>query len=375
MTRNSFRVNRSSALSLIALLVLVVGTSAVAQQEAPMVVDPVVKPKYTVLPPSLLEPSQLEAVRGAATAKLTTYNGSFVSGGKTFTYNMVGNAPSSNSSVTIPVFIVPIKVVVRGSTFDPAHILSDGKNVVQNTLASPLFTSTTTFVQGGVNVGTTQYIDAYSRASFWGIVKSHTNYHLLLGAPTVLAEQTLNVPSRSGTTGTPFGSTVGLVDINFFDAQVQAMIRKFTQIVPNSLPIFLINDVYLTQGGSCCIGGYHSVEGSTTNPQAYSIASYVDHPGEFAQDVSALSHEIGEWSADPLVANPNGNNTPCGILENGDPIEGNANFGGFPYTSGGFTYNLQDLVTIEYFGAPANTSVNNFFSFQGEALTVCQNGS
>jgi hypothetical protein len=62
-------------------------------------------------------------------------------------------------------------------------------------------------------------------------------------------------------------------------------------------------------------------------------------------------------------------------LEVGDPLENNPNFGGFPYTSGGFTYNLQDLVTLPYFGAPPSTSVNNFFTFQGESLTMCQNGS
>jgi len=50
-------------------------------------------------------------------------------------------------------------------------------------------------------------------------------------------------------------------------------------------------------------------------------------------------------------------------LENGDPLENNANFGGFPYTSKGFTYNLQDLVTLPYFGAPASTSVNNVKTF------------
>jgi hypothetical protein len=94
-----------------------------------------------------------------------------------------------------------------------------------------------------------------------------------------------------------------------------------------------------------------------------------------ASDAITLSHEVGEWADDPLVVNINGNNTPCGILENGDPLENNANFGGFPYTVNGFTYNLQDLVTLPYFGAPASTSVNGEFTFQGEALTVCQNGS
>jgi hypothetical protein len=102
----------------------------------------------------------------------------------------------------------------------------------------------------------------------------------------------------------------------------------------------------------------------------------VDHAGSFAQDVSALSHEVGEWADDPLVVNINGNNTPCGILENGDPLENNANFGDFSYTgNNGFAYNLQDLVTLPYFGAPASTSVNGEFTFHGESLTVCENGS
>jgi hypothetical protein len=335
-----------------------------------------VQPKgsYTVLPPRLRYDVQAPAT------SLQTWNGSFTYQGHNYTYNMVGTAPSSNSATTVTTYIIPLKVVItprRGSqtTYDPSHVLSNGKTVTNNTVGSPIFNSSTTYVQGGVNVGTTQYIDAFQRANFWGTVQSDTNYHLLLGGPTVLAEQTLSPPSRYGTTGTVFGFKAGLVDINWFDAQLQSIISRFSQIQPNTLPIFLTYDVYLTQGGGCCIGGYHSSEGSISSPQAYAHATYVDHPGEFAQDVSALSHEVGEWADDPLVVNTNGNNTPCGILEDGDPLEGNANFGGFPYVLNGFTYNLQDLVTLPYFGAPPSTSVNGFFTFQGESLTVCQNGS
>jgi hypothetical protein len=45
-----------------------------------------------------------------------------------------------------------------------------------------------------------------------------------------------------------------------------------------------------------------------------------------------------------------------------------------PYVLNGFTYNLQDLVTLPYFGAPTSTSVNNWLSFQGESLGVCSKG-
>jgi len=332
------------------------------------------KGRYVVLPPRL----RYDVV--APSASLQTWNGSFNYQGTNYTYNMVGTAPSGNASTTVQVYVIPLKVVITRrktkTTFDPAHVLSNGKTVTNNTVTSPIFDSTTTYVQGGVNVGTSQYIDAFQRANFWGTVQSNPNYHLLLGGPTVLAEQTLSPSSTNGKLGSPFGFTAGLVDINWFDAQIQSLITKFTQIQPNAFPIFLTYDVYLTQNNGCCIGGYHSSAGSISNPQAYAHATYVDHPGDFAQDVSALSHEVGEWADDPLTVNINGNNTPCGILEVGDPEEGFANFGGFPYALNGFTYNLQDLVTLPYFGAPTSTSVNGWLSFQGNSsLFVCSNGS
>src|SRR5579864_8410747 len=336
--------------------------------------DVKVQPKgtYTVLPPRL----RYDVV--APPASLQTWNGSFNYQGTNYTYNMVGTAPSSNASTTVQVYVIPLKVVITHrrtqTTFDPAHVLSNGKTVTNNTVGSPIFDSSTTYVQGGVNVGTTQYIDAFQRANFWGTVQNNPSYHLLLGGPTVLAEQTLSPPSGYGTTGSPFGHLAGLVDINWFDAQLQTIITNLG-IQPNTFPVFLTYDVYLTESGQCCIGGYHSSEGSTSAPQSYAQASYVDHVGAFSQDVSALSHEIGEWVDDPLVVNINGNNTPCGILEVGDPLEGNANYGAYRYVLHGFTYNLQDLVTLPYFGAPTSTTVNGWLSFQGESLGVCSNGS
>ncbi len=330
------------------------------------------RPMFTRLPATLHSPKN--AIEAAATP-LQTWNGSFTFNGTTYNYNMVGVPPFPSGSATVTTYVIPIKIVLsNGATFDPSHVLSNSKTVTQNTVASPIFTSSVDFTSGGADMGTTQYIDAFQRANFWDT--SGNPSHLLLGLPTanVLPEQTLNVPKRSGTTGVVFGFTAGLVDINYFDAQAHTLLTKLL-ITPNTFAIFLTYDVYLTQHHSCCIGGYHSSTGSTSAPQSYSHATYVDHVGAFSQDVSALSHEVGEWADDPLVVNINGNNTPCGILENGDPLENNPNFGGFPYTVGGFTYNLQDLVTLPYFGAPPSTSVNGEFTFQGESLTVCQNGS
>jgi hypothetical protein len=331
------------------------------------------KPMYRVLP------ARLRADVPVPAASLQSWDGSFTYGGTQYTYNMVGTAPSTNTSTTVPIYIIPVKIVITSRrtqyTYDPAHVLPNGKSVTNNTIASPVFDSSTTYIQGGVNVGKTQYVDAFQRANFWGTVQNAPNYHLLLGSPTVLAEQTLNVPTTYGKIGSPFGYQVGEVDINYFDAQIQSMISHFTQIQPNSFPIFLTYDVYLTENRQCCIGGYHSSEGSISNPQAYAHFTYIDHSGTFAQDVSALSHEAGEWADDPLTVNYNGNNTPCGILEVGDPLEGETNYGDYPYTVNGFTYHLQDLAFLPYFGAPLNTSVNDWYSFQHANLSVCSNGS
>jgi len=365
------RVCRSIGLLLLAVTCLSLVAIAQDDDDAQVSSQPP-KPMYRVLPGRVRYDVPL------APASLTTWNGSFTYGGHNYSYNMVGTAPSTNASTTVQTYIIPLKIVITSRrtqyTFDPQHVLSNGKTVVQNTTTSPIWDSTTTYVQGGVNVGTTQYEDAYQRANFWGTVKNAPNYHVLLGGPTIEAEQTLSPSSSYGKIGSPFGFTAGLVDINWFDAQIQAIITRLG-IQPNSFPIFLTYDVYLTESGQCCIGGYHSSEGNIGSLQAYAHATYVDHPGDFAQDVSALSHEVGEWMDDPLTVNYNGNNTPCGILENGDPLEGNSNYGGYHYTLHGFQYNLQDLVTLPYFGAPITTSVNDWFTFQGESLSVCQNGS
>lgn len=338
-------------------------TGAIMAQDSEAGATP--KPMFSVLHPKPGVQVEQPAV------SLPTWTGTYTYSGHNYSYTMVGTAPTSNTATTVKTYIIPVKFVIKTSTYDPAHVLTNGKTVTQNTVASPIFDKTTKYVQGGVNVGTTQYIDAYQRANFWGQVKTNTKYHLRLSAPVVEAEQTMTPPANESSIGNAFGVTAGIVNINWFDAQAQALLKSL-KIPANSLPIFLAYDVYLsnTAGLSgCCIGGYHSYTGA----QAYSMSTYVDVVGAFSQNVSALSHEIGEWADDPLTNNTNVPSA-CGILEVGDPLEGNPNYGAYAYTLNGFTYDLQDLVTLPYFGAPASTSVNNWFTFQGETLSVCQNG-
>src|SRR6202521_3516317 len=161
-------------------------------------------------------PNHMELAPSAPASSLVQWNGSFTDlTQKKVTYTMVGTPPSQGStSTTVPVYIIPIKMVYGATngnrTFDPkSHVLSNGKTVVNNIIASPIFNPGVNFTQGGTNLGTTQYIDAFQRGNFWKFVHTYTGYHVLLGTPTVLAERTITVPaSLGGVFSNPFGSGV-----------------------------------------------------------------------------------------------------------------------------------------------------------------------
>jgi hypothetical protein len=334
---------------------LLLGATGAVQAKTPDTMKAV--PRFTVLP---AKGSQDSKQPGA----LTTWPFSYTYNNTKYTDTFVGNAPSGKS-MTTPVFIIPIKIVLStGQTFSTSTTQANGQTALADTVASPIFQSTVNFKEAGTKLGKTQYEDAYIRESFWPSLSK--KYHDLLGQPTVLPEVTLNVPQADGKIGTEFGVQVALVDINYIDQQVNAIIKANSKITGGSVPIFEMYDTYETSGG-CCIGGYHSASGA----QTYSVFDYIGTPGVFAQDVSALSHEMAEWFFDPFI----NNRSPCGIYEVGDPLERESNYGGYPYTTNGMTYNLQDEAQPPYFGAPPATSLDSRFTFQGTVVGVCANGS
>jgi len=317
------------------------------------------------------------AVRNSPTGNLVQWKGKFIDiTHKTVTFTMVGTDPTkTNVTTTIPVLIIPIKMVYGSTngnmTFDPvSKKLPNGKTIIQNTIASPMFNPGVNFTQGGTNLGTTQYADAFQRGNFWSTVGTKNKlYHVLLGAPTVLPEQSITVPASQGKViPNPFGpGKVGIYDVNALDSRLQSFIKKFTQINPGVLPLFVTYDTYITVSGTCCIGGYHNANGVQPAGQTYATFTYVDSPGSFSQDVSGLSHVIGEWMDDPFVdnlVNCQGNN----LMEVGDPLR---NSNPYPYVLNGFTYNLQSLVFIGYYGDKASTSVHSWLSFQNDEAAVC----
>jgi hypothetical protein len=352
---------RAATFTLLAALLLACASFAFAQD------DPAkLRGLYLAVPPHsyyAVEPSS---------SQLTQWTYKFTYNGTKYTPVIVGtDATKTNTSTTVPVFIIPIKMVygkTNGNhTFDPNKDIYPGTKltVTQYIAQSPIFVPIN-FTQGGVNLGTTQYEDAYERGSFWKYVKKNTGYHVLLGTPTILPEQTIKVsPSQGSIQQNPFGNgKVGFYGdgLGLIDPQLQTYIHKLKKIQPNTLPLFLVYDVYIGCGSGCAIGGYHTAITGPPGGQSYSFSTTID-PGAFASSTGALSHEFGEWLLDPFTTNPG-----CGgLMENGDPLETEPNYGLYPFTGkNGAAYQMQDLVFINYFGAPRNTSLKSWFTFQDE---------
>jgi len=358
-----------------ALAALLATTSSLLVAQTAAAAQPMAQPTFTVLPPhgSTYMPGK------HFPAALQTWNGSISYSGHTYNFTMVGTDPSStNSTTTVTAYIIPVVMnytkAVYGSShhkFNPSKDTQNGVTIIQNVQNSPLFQNVD-WNWGGTDVGTTQYNDGFQRASFWSDVTTNSSYHVLL-SPSVLTALTIKPSKAQGgaVVTNPFGGggKVGEMNINSFDQQLQNYLKaNSTTITPNTVAIFVTDNIYLTSGG-CCIGGYHS---ANNNGQTYMTATYA-YSGStlvFSNDISAFSHEIGEWYADPLITS----NSPCGLLEVGDPLETLSNYGTFAVTYNNVTWHPQALAMMEYFGDPANFSMNNWLDNQHDLVRVCQNG-
>ena len=298
---------------------------------------------------------------------LPTWSGSFVYQGTTYPYTMIGDDPALGGTTYTAVDIVPIDlqfVDSNGTLVSELNIntpMCNNPNTgVSLTLNSPLFQNYP-FYAGGTLVGTTQYTDAFQRATFWNQA-SVNDYHTLLGGISVLPVQSVTISPTNGST-TPSGCTAaGTVGYNFFDTTARNLITSLG-IPSYVLPIFLVRNT-LFDGR---YAGWHGWTGTTT----YIVSSF-DDPDHFGagtnyQDAYFLSHELAEWVDDPYGNNPTpawrGGQVTNGCqsnLEVGDPLTGN----GFIASLNGFNYHLTDLAMLPWFSRETPSSaVNGWYTF------------
>lgn len=334
-----------------------------------------------------------------------------------YTGVMVGADPFSrhgDKDVHVKTFIVPLIITTNTvgvstdfntgdittapgvTTFDPTandnSCLSAPNN---NPLAlfqhTPMFDSYDISV-GGVDMGHTQYIDAFQRAEFWNVLKDRDDYHLRLSPIVTLSPIAINIPADQGLTLPPADfpacGPFGIVDIDFFDAYLNTNVLPALapQVNAGNFPIFMLYNVVLaftpqTNLFDCCVLGYH---GSTNFlPLGTYSPSDFDTTGLFGPtqgDSNTLSHEVAEWANDPFGNNPTplwghtGQVAGCqDNLEVGDPLSG-TNFSPIGGRNG-FTYHLQELAFFSWFFTSKSIGIHGWFSdndtFTTDAGPVC----
>src|SRR5689334_6901920 len=171
---------------------IVIATAAFAQDDQPVPVAPGTPLKQIFHRPASLQNSALPPL---TCSTIPTFNYSVVSpvDGKTYNGTIIGVNPASRpaQATVVPTVLVPVRLVFQYSStssfiFDPSvadpGCLGAGNNAFKLTELSPIFNNAK-FVLGGVNVGNTQYVDAFERANFFGNVSAAggANYHTLLG--------------------------------------------------------------------------------------------------------------------------------------------------------------------------------------------------
>jgi hypothetical protein len=308
-------------------------------------------------------------------------------GTKNFTYTIVGKNPAikvTNPATTVNAEIVPLIMKFAGHTWDPTKVDScdPGASALSRTQKSPVIAKQA-WKFGSTSIGTGQYIDAFQRAEFWKFAKPggiNPTFGVTLSAKTLQAV-TINVPlAQAATAAISCGNgLLGAANINWLDPFLQSTVIPSLQsqgVLTTTFPIFLLHNFveYIGNVGQCCVLGYHNSFNTSAGAQTYGLAMY-DNSSAFSGsfDISALSHEVGEWQNDPNTVNPTpswgniGQVSGCQAnLEVGDPLSGTT----FADTLNGFTYHPQELAFFSWFYHQSpSLGVNGWFSNKGTFRT------
>jgi hypothetical protein len=328
--------------------------------------------------------------RASARAGTTVpeYTASVKVGTKSFTYTIVGKNPAikvTNPATTVKAVLIPVIMKFsNGDTWNPTKTDScdPGASALARTQKSPVFVSQS-WKFGGTSIGTGQYVDAFQRAEFWKFAKPtgiNPGFHNTLTV-TTLPAITINVPNTQAAEGTAScgNGLVGAANINWLDPHLQNVVIPSLAskgVGTTVFPIFLLHNFveYIGNTNNCCVLGYHNTFNTPAGAQTYGLAMY-DNSKAFtgSKDISALSHEVGEWQNDPNTVNPTpswgniGQVSGCqSNLEVGDPLSGTT----FSDSLNGFTYHPQELAFFSWFYHQSpSLGVNGWYSNRGTFRT------
>jgi hypothetical protein len=401
---------RPKLLAAALLSVCVFGSLGLAQSNA---TAPILKLKNYHPQKATITQEMLHAMlaQGASGVTLPVWNYQVVSSRDNFIYDgvLVGQNPAdrANPSVNVPGQLVPVIVTTHRiataitnagviktkagvTTFDPTAVdncLAAPNNVPVTLMRQSPVLSNANFNMGGTNVGTTQYVDAFQRASFWSVI-DQKNYHVRL-TPVVLDPIVVDVPAANGLAVYPgfFANTCapfGIVDVNLIDFVATSALAQLAKkgVNPKTFPMFMLYNTVMSVGSptnlnNCCVGGYHSINpAGPLTFQTYSPFNF-DTTGIFGasgMDTGIASHEVAEWVNDPYILNPTpawGHTGQVGGCQNnlevGDPLTGTE----FPriVMKNGYTYHLQELAFFSWFYGAPSLGLHGWYSDNGTFLT------
>jgi hypothetical protein len=327
---------------------------------------------------------------GANIITVPTFEGSFISRGKTWHFNMVGTTPVNGASTSIPAHIVAISLRLQNADLVSFTTVSAAAFETP-TLNSPNFQPSNYSTGAAIQFG-----DAVQRAEFFHKMKA--GWHTNLRPATIVHSLTITVPRFTTVSVNGFstqvqtyftsksgdGRTVVFLLDQFFNQQIFKVVVneiKAGRFKTNALNIALLPNTFLFSTnnsggvGQCCVLGFHTfftdTGASKESRWVFAFASWIS-PGVFNgfQDVTALSHEISESLNDPFVDNlvpawqfPNQSGTCQDNLETGDPVEVLSN-PMFPVRVSGMTYHPQTEALLQWFEQKStSTAINSAFSY------------
>jgi hypothetical protein len=201
-------------------------------------------------------------------------------------YVLMGGEPVRGGSTTIPVMLVPVRLV-----FEANKTLMDATPDIPRVLKSPVF-SNFSFPGGG----TTQYADAMLRTTF----PKAEGWHTLLGKPEVKTVQ-IKIPLGYGyiLTSKQSGKSFAIVDIEFLQKE---LFKQLPRQEGKLVIAMTHNTAYYALGDAtvCCSWGTHGVDSASGN--SFVLASYLHAAPAVVEDddVQPLTQQLAEFVKDPL---------------------------------------------------------------------------
>lgn len=320
------------------------------------------------------------ALRQQRLSSVPYFSGSFAFEGKTFPYTVVGAKPQDGGTTLVPTQLIPVSLLFDGyvdENGDP--VVLDPGPIVPKIKNSPNFRS------AAYQTGFTQLSDAVQRAQFNGTMAQ--DWHTLLDSPQVFKPVNIVVPRGLARVYRNPGNGIvfAIVDSAFFISQLNTIVQM-ANLRTDALAILLTNNVLLSPESDvkrCCVLGFHTAfdAGEQANRRVVQTlvwASWTDQGvlGSSLGDVTAMSHEIGEWMNDPFGSNfvpawqyavPS---LGCqSTLETADPVAALPN-STYPVSIDGFTYHPQTQLLLSWFTRQPSDAVDGVYSFPDTHLVT-----